>query len=152
MWCFSKWRSSPVRVEPWLCPFEDKLDLELIGMALGETIGFWFRSGELLFETTVPRRSPFRIVDEAYLGKLQRSIKGRGRTWKVFGSPFVENLKETVLFHGVEKSHHFSYLVVTGDECIEFVSAEPKVTAWPLGYLPEALKQFSSFLTDYAVD
>jgi hypothetical protein len=138
-----------VRLQPWTCLITDKADLEFVGMVLGSSIDFWFRSGDSLFSVQIPRRSPFRIVDEAYLGKLQWALKNSSRAWKTFRTPFIRELEDTILFHGVENADRSSYLIITGDECIEFVSPEPKFAEFPLSKLPEVADKVSQFFSGY---
>ena len=148
IWDFCRRLVQPVRAEPWACMLQDLSDLEFLGMWTGDMIEFCFLSGKEIFSVRIPQRSPFNIIDESYLGTLHRSLKGKSRTWKTFGTPFVRALQKTILLHFEPAHSRFSYLIVTGDECVEFISPEPEIRRMTPDELTQKLEQLPRYFSD----
>lgn len=99
--------------------------------------------GKKFYVLTAPRGCPFRLIDETYAVKCvskyivpdpSKNIKPlsvnkwRKKTWKIWGTAFINEVDENHALSNYEKEHDkniFQYLVKTEDEWIEFISGPP---------------------------
>lgn len=140
-----------VFVAPWDCILREKNHLFFTGLLEVYDIRFFIEDHDNVYTVTIPRRSPFRLVDETYLGTLGTLLTEEesgpkfpnGKTWKAWGTPFLKELDgQGLLFHRRKnKEDHFQYIIFTEDESPEFVSTEPTIEIYPNGNGSEIMKK-----------
>lgn len=134
------------KIEKWENPVSAFERIEFLGMVGISQSRFLLGTPSGVFCLTIPARTPYRIVDESYLGKTGKlfATKKKPRlcpTWKIWTSDLLNDLKRTHFFMGLPKTSQFSYFLVTGDECIEFVSTVPEWKAYGSRPIPEIARE-----------
>lgn len=158
--------------ERWRTPISGArwLDLEAIFQSVLHTHFFFFATDKKFFAPneakgftrarrdihvlTINREAPYRVTEEGYgytrMTKYLPPIgKGRRRkaanTWKLWGTSFLKDLDEGRALSGYGKKRNkkiYEYLIVTGDEWIEFVSGDPKWDLLRNVTLKEAVRHY----------
>lgn len=123
----NKTSTNAIRAEAWKTILSANARVWFAGMVQSSELHFVLGTDEALISVTVPRRSPFAVIDESYTSTLRNAFPPQPTpTWKIWNSPLVQSLGSSVLFHEVEEEQKFSYFIATEDECIEVIGPEPR--------------------------
>lgn len=163
--------------ERWKTPVSStwSLYLEAVLQTVSHTHFFFFKDDEKFpkaskvknFENkrrdihvlTIGRNLPYRLTEEGYahpcitkyLPMGRRKRRKPFRTWRLWGTSFIKELDEGYALSGYanKRNENLSeYLIITGDEWIEFIAGIPRWNLLRNVTLKEAVRHYFSELTD----